>query len=537
MKAYQIKVGIKDSKPPVWWRCYVPEGITFSSLSLILNAVTGQENGQTFCFTFRNKARVFEPDDAHPLVFDYMHDAADASGVYLPEYFDSVKTYLYTVGNACFRIAIEADIPKYSLDYPAISKMKISIGMDGHALAEKVKTGFLLRSGKPVWKSTVELLQNTENGAVIIPCTSKPQNREGAIKKSSEKQLRELGALLRKATRSGQDFSKPFLVDEDEEPSSQSMHDLLSKYPRKDLMEIAVRLEIPGRTGMNTDKLLNELTTFLLEPVIIRRDFCCIGDRELEEFEKALAWEGESYPVNAEQIDLLNDFCYLGYLFFAKTNDKIYVPKELKEIYPTVNNENFQEKRKKVRWIIQIMNDIVPVYYGEIPLRKFCRLCRRTEDPVINSDEVPALLKLIPQDYVESALVGEMIRSNYYQENPEELEDLRSMQKDKPFYIMRQKEIEDLLRYGYPDKDVWYRKFRRFLIEKKQKSEEEADSLLKNVHELIALHYSSQDVMNTLEYNDVIPDGEEINDYMKIYQGLVNNSPCLYNRGYAPSML
>ena len=102
---------------------------------------------------------------------------------------------------------------------------------------------------------------------------------------------------------------------------------------------------------------------------------------------------------------------------------------------------------------------------------------------------------------------------------------------------MRQKEIEDLLRYGYPDKDVWYRKFRRFLIEKKQKSEEEADSLLKNVHELIALHYSSQDVMNTLEYNDVIPDGEEINDYMKIYQGLVNNSPCLYNRGYAPSML
>ena len=40
MKAYQLKIAIKNSKPLVWKRCRVPAGITFSQLAPILEVVT-----------------------------------------------------------------------------------------------------------------------------------------------------------------------------------------------------------------------------------------------------------------------------------------------------------------------------------------------------------------------------------------------------------------------------------------------------------------------------------------------------------------
>ncbi len=41
MKAYQLKVQIKNSHPPIWRRVIVPSGITFQYLSEILNVTMG----------------------------------------------------------------------------------------------------------------------------------------------------------------------------------------------------------------------------------------------------------------------------------------------------------------------------------------------------------------------------------------------------------------------------------------------------------------------------------------------------------------
>lgn len=41
MKAYQMKIAIKDSHPPIWRRFIVPAGLSFSQLSVVLNEVMG----------------------------------------------------------------------------------------------------------------------------------------------------------------------------------------------------------------------------------------------------------------------------------------------------------------------------------------------------------------------------------------------------------------------------------------------------------------------------------------------------------------
>lgn len=55
MKAYQLKIAIKNSKPLVWKRCRVPAGITFSQLAPILEVVTETEENARYEFEFFQK--------------------------------------------------------------------------------------------------------------------------------------------------------------------------------------------------------------------------------------------------------------------------------------------------------------------------------------------------------------------------------------------------------------------------------------------------------------------------------------------------
>ena len=78
MKAYQLKVNVKDVKPPVWWRILVPAGISFSAFSLILNEMIGLPD-EAFSFVFHNRVRLLEPDKEHPLATNSLWAVADAS--------------------------------------------------------------------------------------------------------------------------------------------------------------------------------------------------------------------------------------------------------------------------------------------------------------------------------------------------------------------------------------------------------------------------------------------------------------------------
>ena len=52
MKAFQMKIVIKNSKPPIWRRVIVTAGITFSQLSMVLNKVMGWCGYHSFEFEF-----------------------------------------------------------------------------------------------------------------------------------------------------------------------------------------------------------------------------------------------------------------------------------------------------------------------------------------------------------------------------------------------------------------------------------------------------------------------------------------------------
>lgn len=63
MKKYQVKIMIKNSKPPIWRRCIIPAGISFSKLSEILDTVMGWEENQDNEFEFYHRKQYISDYD------------------------------------------------------------------------------------------------------------------------------------------------------------------------------------------------------------------------------------------------------------------------------------------------------------------------------------------------------------------------------------------------------------------------------------------------------------------------------------------
>ena len=560
MQGYLLKVLRKDSRPPVWWRCYISAGISFSSLSLILDALTGQNDTEAFSFMFLRIARVYEPDEKRPLKADYYHDAADASGVFLPEYFDCVKSFSYTNGKTEYRIEIEKDIQDYPFSGPVISKMRVPAGFDVEGCVSRIQDGFRFEVGDPVYLTRKELLVKENEKVITIPCVEKFFACDNAIQRSTEKEIKKTADLLRTIIQDKQLNTVLPLKEETEYPTAErqtkgfqkkdikisstvnpgkksthaTMEEILGAYPKSALDKIARRIEVPRYKGMTSKTLARELTHYLLEPVIIRRDFYMLNDEELQTSEEAIRSEDDLYTFPEERREAVEKLCYLGYLAKQKNMLAVWIPEELKEVYPIVNTEMFQEKRQKIQWIMKIMNRIIPVYYGEIPMNRFCRLCRRTDNPEMKPEEVPGLIKFIQEDFVDVQIDNNLICSDYYIEHPEIRKQLAEAQSGKPYYIMRQNEISELLEYGYPVKEYWHNRMLTWLIEK-GKNKEEAMRLVSEIHQQIALAYTQDDILNYLEQRGIRE--VKMDEFSKIYERMKDNTPCIENRGYSPAMM
>lgn len=127
MKAFQLKIVIKNSKPPIWRRVIVPAGITFSQLSIILNEVMGWCGCHMFEFEFYHREiRLVEEADEFDIgygPFNYI----EASTTYIIEYLEGNDwfTYTYDLGDDWqHRVTIEKILDNYENEYPQAIKFK-----------------------------------------------------------------------------------------------------------------------------------------------------------------------------------------------------------------------------------------------------------------------------------------------------------------------------------------------------------------------------------------------------------------------------
>lgn len=128
MKAYQLKIQIKDSHPPIWRRVIVPAGLSFSQLSIVLNKVMGWCGYHLSSFEFKYLGIQLEED---PDVFsDYCFgdcEINDSAATIIDSYLDSENwfTYTYDFGDDWqHRVTVEKRMTDYDKNYAQVLKYK-----------------------------------------------------------------------------------------------------------------------------------------------------------------------------------------------------------------------------------------------------------------------------------------------------------------------------------------------------------------------------------------------------------------------------
>ena len=125
MKAYQIKITVKGSHPPIWRRCIIPAGITFSQLAVLFNEIVGWKGYHLFAFQFHDLGICVEEIDEDYADMDY--DLEEATETLIDPYMEHVKwfTYCYDFGDDWeHRIDIESVITDCEYTHPVVLKAK-----------------------------------------------------------------------------------------------------------------------------------------------------------------------------------------------------------------------------------------------------------------------------------------------------------------------------------------------------------------------------------------------------------------------------
>ncbi len=146
MKKYQLKIMIKNSKPPIWRRCVVPAGISFSKLSEFLNIVMGWSGKKTNEFEFYYKKLYLSDSDREGRKGECLKASEQLIDSYMEQ--EEWFTYTYDLEHQCqHRVTIEevleeeevfASVMKFKGNCPAEDQNQESV-YDVNAVNEQLK--------------------------------------------------------------------------------------------------------------------------------------------------------------------------------------------------------------------------------------------------------------------------------------------------------------------------------------------------------------------------------------------------------------
>lgn len=529
MKMFQIKVVEKKTKPPVWKRCFVPAGITFSQLAVILEAIAETEVSEQYEFEFYQAGiQLREWREGEQAVRRYNFDYWCSSDTYIDDLMEREPWFTFRTGKEKeYRVTIEKCVTDEE-PYPRILKQKESPDsgswMDVEKANQELRGQFQVTYGDPDYRTFGELKQEMKTGSFGLRGAEKPVSRAERNEKSTETKLREFADLLQKNLAENRNTL-------DRYARNPEMTAILSSWTKEELKNLAEDLELKGYHSLKKDILVGKIKEELSKPSVMERQMLMFSDEEIAAFESVLKTTGY-YPVRKD-LELLEGFYNLAYVGIYNDNFAA-VPDEVKKVYKKVNTPKFRKKRKTAFWMIRCLTMVIFLYVLA-PISVIKEMLVKCLGECIGEEEFREIFTLIP-DYLNPCVIrGEWVI--YKEVLPQGLYNkIKESQEDLEYYIPEQEEILDYTEHGYPSRDACCRKVKEFLGKRMKIENEFVEELMCELYSRLSLGKMPSDVVEIFEEEGIIfPDETTVRDFIILLMDLNNNTRMIQNRGWTPN--
>ncbi len=483
MGAYQLKITIKGSKPPIWRRILVPKGITFENLHQIIQTAFCWSDEHLYQFEFRSEGVRIIPDkeNGSPKFQNYLSDERIdglLSGA-------SKFTYTYDFGdNWEHVIQVEDMTEEYAESYAQVIKYK------GDNIPENC-------GGITGYYELSDYVSNSD-------------------KPNGEYDMSAVNNRLKKNLTSA---------------SGEEVHlaDIYDCYDKDSIIEIARRHGMNGYSKLKKEELIERTIAHIVDRKVMRCYFLCVRDAEIKLFEQII--EGNHKITSYESEDM--DFLYAGGYVTAASSHNFLAAEEVKNAYKELNTPEFKEERKRISKIGDYLcaaNSLYAVTPPSVVLETF----NKYEEKKLTSDELQQAYKIlctyrcmvqyIDGNFVDAALAEQ---KSFYEFN--------RMQKKVPYYIPTQQEIRFMADNAGFLMTSELSILSRFLTDEVNVPDEMIPYMLRQVQAEIGMGGQLQEVMNDMEAAGIILESDEqVEKFTAIITDVWNQTRMVLNRGHKP---
>ena len=527
MRAYQIKIILKNSKPPVWRRCVIPAGITFSQLALILEDVVESERCAGYEYEFYQAGvRVREWKEGERQAATYYYDFQCASDTFIDSLADKEAWFTFRPGDGRqYRAEIEKRLSE-AISHPVIIKEKTGLQecgwRDTEAVNWELEQRYPIRYGEPDYRTFEELREDVEHSDRGLTGACCPKDKTDRNNPSGKTVMRAFADII----------MQRHINEQEEKSRHPSIKEFLLEETKETLQEMAKDLHLTRYKSLDKNSLAEKIRDEILKPEVMAKRMLLLSDAEIREFEKAVAKENGYYP-DRKEMENLEKLYNLTYVMLY-SDDYAEVPREAAEIYRTINTPAYQEERRGTYWLYHCLM-MVDLLYACAPAAIVCRMMKKCLGRKVERAELESLWANIPDELNpcilldDKVIVKEALKDNVYLR-------IEASQGDKKFYIPSSDEIVEYTENGYPVSDPYYSRLKTFFIEELDMDLDKSEEYMPAIWNRVSMGNSLADIMEMLGGQGIVfPSEKAMRKFVSLMTDVNNHTRMLSNRGWTPN--
>ena len=525
IKAYQIKIILKNSKPPVWRRCLIPAGITFSQLAMILEDIVESERCAGYEYEFYQAGvRVREWKEGERQAATYYYDFQCASDTFIDSLADKEAWFTFRPGDGRqYRAEIEKRLSE-AVSHPVIIKEKTGLQecgwRDTDTVNWELEQRYPIRYGEPDYRTFEELREDVEHSDRGLTGACCPKDKTDRNNPSGKTVMLAFADII----------MQRHINEQEEKSRHPSIKEFLLEETKDTLQEMAKDLHLTRYKSLDKNSLAEKIRDEILKPEVMAKRMLLLSDAEIREFEKAVAKENGYYP-DRKEMENLEKLYNLTYVMLY-SDDYAEVPREAAEIYRTINTPAYQEERRGTYWLYHCLM-MVDLLYACAPAAIVCRMMKKCLDRKVERAELESLWANIPDELNpcilldDKVIVKEALKDNVYLR-------IEASQGDKKFYIPSSDEIVEYTENGYPVSDPYYSRLKTFFIE--ELDMDEAEEYMPAIWNRVSMGNSLADIMEMLGGQGIgFPSEKAMRKFVSLMTDVNNHTRMLSNRGWTPN--